>query len=495
MKCTKCGSEIKDGQLFCDVCGEEVRIVPDFDVTIDDKLKLSLTGVLDDINDSVLNSNADTKEIKVDDVSVTKEIVKPQSSKNKTEDLTEQSKPANMKQIIAIVGAGLVAVLCISFIFYGISRYNSYDVQYEKAFEQYENGQYEDSVKTLKHVVKLNNDEAGPRLLLCDNYYELKKYDEALAVLEALMEKYPSDMNIYERLVKNYEAKGDNESISKLVTHSSDESVKYMYEDFIKPVLKITPDSGEYAESQFIELVADSEANIYYTIDGSDPTDASLVYSGPILLEDGEIAVKAICINGKGVASDIVSAEYKVEFEIPDAPVITPTAGQFTEPTEISVEVPEGLKCFYTIDGLEPTEDDILYDGPFAMYIGKHDYKFACIDEKGNTSEIVDLEYTLDIVNFVSMGAAVTNLQLLLDASGHHVEDYLLKCEQATIIDGSTYYVINEYEEKDVKKPDSDLMVKVEEKNGLIYAVNVLTGLTFKANLDKTTGKYALSAW
>ena len=31
MKCPRCGSEIKDGRLFCEKCGEEIRIVQDFE--------------------------------------------------------------------------------------------------------------------------------------------------------------------------------------------------------------------------------------------------------------------------------------------------------------------------------------------------------------------------------------------------------------------------------------------------------------------------------
>ena len=37
MKCPKCGNEIEDGKLYCGVCGEEIRIVPDFDATADIK--------------------------------------------------------------------------------------------------------------------------------------------------------------------------------------------------------------------------------------------------------------------------------------------------------------------------------------------------------------------------------------------------------------------------------------------------------------------------
>ena len=35
MKCPRCGSEMKEGMLFCENCGEEIRIVQDFEPEID----------------------------------------------------------------------------------------------------------------------------------------------------------------------------------------------------------------------------------------------------------------------------------------------------------------------------------------------------------------------------------------------------------------------------------------------------------------------------
>ena len=46
MRCTNCGSEIPEGQLYCKRCGKEVRIVPDYN-PLDDVLAAQVKGGID----------------------------------------------------------------------------------------------------------------------------------------------------------------------------------------------------------------------------------------------------------------------------------------------------------------------------------------------------------------------------------------------------------------------------------------------------------------
>ena len=42
MKCANCGSELRDGCLYCSNCGKEAQIVPDYNVFEDEYLKTIL---------------------------------------------------------------------------------------------------------------------------------------------------------------------------------------------------------------------------------------------------------------------------------------------------------------------------------------------------------------------------------------------------------------------------------------------------------------------
>ena len=49
MKCPKCGNELADGNMYCEICGEEIMIVPDFEPEIENSMIDALSDVMDHI--------------------------------------------------------------------------------------------------------------------------------------------------------------------------------------------------------------------------------------------------------------------------------------------------------------------------------------------------------------------------------------------------------------------------------------------------------------
>lgn len=35
MKCPRCGADMKEGQMYCEHCGREIQIVPEFDPALE----------------------------------------------------------------------------------------------------------------------------------------------------------------------------------------------------------------------------------------------------------------------------------------------------------------------------------------------------------------------------------------------------------------------------------------------------------------------------
>ena len=50
MKCPDCGFEIPEGHMYCDNCGAEINIVPDFEPEVENEINATLSGVADELN-------------------------------------------------------------------------------------------------------------------------------------------------------------------------------------------------------------------------------------------------------------------------------------------------------------------------------------------------------------------------------------------------------------------------------------------------------------
>ena len=50
MKCPKCGYEIPEGHLLCEKCGSEIKIVPDFEIDVENSISETLSTIADDVS-------------------------------------------------------------------------------------------------------------------------------------------------------------------------------------------------------------------------------------------------------------------------------------------------------------------------------------------------------------------------------------------------------------------------------------------------------------
>lgn len=118
----------------------------------------------------------------------------------------------------------------------------------------------------------------------------------------------------------------------------------------LPPVL-ITPAGGSFTNEVRVTLRSGlPEAVLYFTLDGSEPTVASVRYTSPILLTTRATLRARAFVNGFP-ASDIESAMFE-----PDPGVrILPPGGTFTNAVEIQVTTRlAGVTLRHTLDGTEP---------------------------------------------------------------------------------------------------------------------------------------------
>lgn len=165
--------------------------------------------------------------------------------------------------------------------------------------------------------------------------------------------------------------------------------------EILLPIEKpeITPAAGRIAIGQEISISsASSSVAIYYTIDGTNPTAGSTLYTDPFVLTKNA-TVKAIALSPTRFASEIVSAE----FEVPAAaPTFSVEAGTYDSPRTLTMSTATtGATIHYTLDGVtDPTVASATYSSALAINENTTVKAIAIHNEYGD-SDITTTEYKI----------------------------------------------------------------------------------------------------
>lgn len=65
------------------------------------------------------------------------------------------------------------------------------------------------------------------------------------------------------------------------------------------------------------------------------------------------------------IYSPVAEFDYTINYQKPDAPVISPSSGTYEYGEKISIDAADGTKIYYTTDGTTPTTDSQAYTEPF----------------------------------------------------------------------------------------------------------------------------------
>ena len=186
---------------------------------------------------------------------------------------------------------------------------------------------------------------------------------------------------------ENYDA------IEELQRMAEGHDVQQLFDEYLVAGPGFSFDEGTYDDDLQLELISGSGNAIYYTLDGSDPVRSGQRYREPILLTDGETTVKAAARNSDGIYSRVVEKTYRISYEKPDYPAVSPMQGEFHEPTYVTITAEEGSSVYYTWDGSVPTASSARYTEPLLIPEGNHVLSILVIDRHGLCSDILRCNY------------------------------------------------------------------------------------------------------
>ena len=421
MICRHCGANFPDDLVVCPECGAEVQIVPDYN-PLDDVLAREVRGSVEgatrqiqteDIRryrrgSSDQNVNA-TRVLRQDEMDRIRRDLRSgaekqgtDGSRRNTDEMRSQRQSAGNSQrqrqstdelrrsrqntgelkrqrqqkrleatkrkrrnllitmfaVLALIIAGIVVVY-----------QNSYTGMIRKGYNAIQTRDYTAAARYFDRAIVKDRSRVEAYVGHAEVYIDQEDLDGAEDVYLSAIETQPTNERLYQAAIDFYMDTEQPEKIAVLLQNCEDETVLNAVSDYISSAPQFSPKEGTYSEVQEITITSDTGGDIYYTLDGTDPTaETGTKYTEPVLLQnEGATEIRAVAMNSRGIPSVITSGRYTIEFPIVDAPAVTPSTGQYSQPEQITITVPEGYTAYYTMDGTTPTTSSTQYTGPVTM--------------------------------------------------------------------------------------------------------------------------------
>lgn len=221
-----------------------------------------------------------------------------------------------------------------------------------------------------------------------------------------------------------------------------------------------------------VTITADEGASIYYTTDGTEPTEASTLYTAPFQVT-ATSTIKAVAVKPYYQNSNVSTLEVTITVPTVETPVFTPVAGTYADSVSFSLAcATPDAEIRYTTDGSEPTETSTLYTAPVTLTTTTT-VKAKAFKTDWFASETATALYTVVFepvltVDATTLNFTSTQLSQTFTVSGAHLEDAI------TLTCNNTHFTVSPVT---ISNPNNNTVVTVtfdgtEPATGLITIVS-----------------------
>lgn len=395
-----------------------------------------------------------------------------------------EAKAENGIKILGIIVGVIVLIIVVAavvMLLYNNARKNTYAYQYNQGYAAYQEMDYESAIKYFEKALTYDDaDNVAERIYLYKCYKTTGEEEKAIQVLLDLLKYDQYNVEAITVVSGYYYKNGDMEKLDALIEKYKGTEAESALSSYMLDVPAVSHDSGKYNGSISVVLYSATGDNIYYTLDGTDPTAYDNLYSAPVEIGKGTTILKAVVINSAGVSSDVVEYKYEIEFVTPDTPEVSPASGNYTENQQIIVSnVPEGAAAYYTLDGSTPTLESEQYTEPIDMPGGNNIFSVVFITNDNVSSAVVKRNYNLKVSEKYSFEASVEAIKYVL------IKKQEISSDGMKTADGEEIKFVY-YAKREVGGTEMYLMyydIKQDEgfvRQNYLWGVDVQKGTTYK---------------
>ena len=274
---------------------------------------------------------------------------------------------------------------------------------------------YTRSLEPLGVVIERDPKNVEALNLLGQAYTELGRVEEAKAIYQSLISDKESSGHpgAYRNLIKIYQSEGYNaEALELMKQGAQNVTTTQEFEIMLRENTPKAPtfswEEGRYNEEKDLTITIPEGQTVYYTIDGTDPSETGMIYTeGTVIhIPEGKMTVKAIGFTENGTPSEQIEANYTIIIPTPAAPKSNIASGKLKKSVKVSLrpgsedqkENDKIVAIYYTLDGRQATTEATLYDPdqPIQLPIGKSTLRAISVHENGKISYEMQVTYEVE---------------------------------------------------------------------------------------------------